>query len=163
MNGNLVATIREMLRHTGLAAGQLELEITEGVLMDERSGVATALYELHALGVKIAIDDFGTGYSSLSYLKRFPIGTLKIDQSFVRDMANDLGDSALVNAIIAMGHSLNIPVVAEGIETAEQLALLRGNGCDLGQGFHIGRPMPFDALLQWIAEDKRWKLDKGKP
>ncbi|MGB9093712.1 MAG: EAL domain-containing protein [Gallionella sp.] len=163
MNGNLVGTVREMLDRTGLDAGLLELEITEGVLMDERSGVTANLSELHALGVKIAIDDFGTGYSSLSYLKRFPIGTLKIDQSFVRDMANDTGDAHLVNAIIAMGHSLNIPVVAEGIETAEQLALLRGNGCDLGQGFHIGRPMPFDALLQWFNEDKRWKLHKAQP
>ncbi len=162
MNGELVGAVRETLARTGLDAGLLELEITEGVLMDERSGVVTVLSELHALGVKIAIDDFGTGYSSLSYLKRFPIGTLKIDQSFVRDMTNDIGDAALVNAIIAMGHSLNIPVVAEGIETAEQLTLLHGNGCDLGQGFHIGRPMPFDTLLQWFAEDKRWKLDKGK-
>jgi diguanylate cyclase (GGDEF)-like protein/PAS domain S-box-containing protein len=160
MNGNLIGTVRDELGRTGLDAGLLELEITEGVLMDERSGVATALSELHALGVKIAIDDFGTGYSSLSYLKRFPIGTLKIDQSFVRDMANDKGDAHLVNAIIAMGHSLNIPVVAEGIETAEQLALLRENNCDLGQGFHIGRPMPFDALLEWFAQDNRWKLDK---
>jgi diguanylate cyclase (GGDEF)-like protein/PAS domain S-box-containing protein len=163
MNGNLIGTVRDELDRTGLDAGLLELEITEGVLMDERSGVATALSELHALGVKIAIDDFGTGYSSLSYLKRFPIGTLKIDQSFVRDMANDTGDAHLVNAIIAMGHSLNIPVVAEGIETAEQLALLRENNCDLGQGFHIGRPMPFDALLEWFAQDNRWKLDRKQP
>ncbi|HUW00696.1 MAG TPA: EAL domain-containing protein [Gallionella sp.] len=160
MNGNLVGAINAVLDRTRLDASLLELEITEGVLMDERNNVATALSELHALGVKIAIDDFGTGYSSLSYLKRFPIGTLKIDQSFVRDMASDTGDAHLVNAIIAMGHSLNIPVVAEGIETAEQLALLRANNCDLGQGFHIGRPMPFDALLEWFAQDNRWKLDK---
>ena len=160
MNGNLVGAVNAVLDRTRLDASLLEMEITEGVLMDERNNVATALSELHALGVKIAIDDFGTGYSSLSYLKRFPIGTLKIDQSFVRDMASDTGDAHLVNAIIAMGHSLNIPVVAEGIETAEQLALLRANNCDLGQGFHIGRPMPFDALLEWFAQDNRWKLDK---
>jgi len=163
MNGNLVGSVRDVIGRTGLDPSLLELEITEGVLMDERNNVATALSELHALGVKIAIDDFGTGYSSLSYLKRFPIGTLKIDQSFVRDMTNDAGDAHLVNAIIAMGHSMNILVVAEGIETAEQLALLRGNGCDLGQGFYIGRPMPFDALLEWFAKDNRWKLEKAQP
>lgn len=160
MNGNLVEAVNNVLDRTRLDASLLELEITEGVLMDERNNVSTALSELHTLGVKIAIDDFGTGYSSLSYLKRFPIGTLKIDQSFVRDMTSDAGDAHLVNAIIAMGHSLNIPIVAEGIETAEQLALLRVNNCDLGQGFYIGRPMPFDALLQWFATDSRWKLDK---
>jgi len=163
MNGNLVEAVNAILDLIRLDPSLLELEITEGVLMDERSNVATALFELHALGVKIAIDDFGTGYSSLSYLKRFPIGTLKIDQSFVRDMTNDAGDAHLVNAIIAMGHSLNISVVAEGVETHEQLALLRGNGCDLGQGFYIGRPMPFDALLEWFAKDKRWKLEKSQP
>ncbi len=163
MNGNLAGAVRDMLGQSGLDSGLLELEITEGVLMDERNNVATALSELHALGVKIAIDDFGTGYSSLSYLKRFPIGTLKIDQSFVRDMTSDSGDAHLVNAIIAMGHSLNIPVVAEGIETAEQLAFLAASKCDLGQGFHIGRPMPFDALLEWFAQDNRWKLDKAQP
>jgi len=163
MNGNLVEAVGAVIDRTRLDSSLLELEITEGVLMDERNNVATALSELHALGVKIAIDDFGTGYSSLSYLKRFPIGTLKIDQSFVRDMTNDAGDAHLVNAIIAMGHSLNISVVAEGIETHEQLALLRGNGCDLGQGFYIGRPMPFDALLEWFAKDNRWKLEKSQP
>jgi len=128
--------------------------------MDERSGVATTLFELHKLGVKIAIDDFGTGYSSLSYLKRFRINKLKIDQSFVRDMTVDSEDAALIVAIIAMGHSFNIPVVAEGIETEEQLAFLAANKCDMGQGFYIGRPMPFDDLLQWFANNNRWSLAK---
>ena len=160
MSGDLVSTVQEALRQTQLDPGLLELEITESVLMDELSGVATALSELSALGVKIAIDDFGTGYSSLSYLKRYPIDKLKIDQSFVRDMANDPGDEALVMAIIAMGHSLSIPVVAEGIETDEQLALLVENDCDMGQGFHIGKPMPIDALLQWFSDTTRWKPDK---
>lgn len=163
LNGNLAEAVRKVLGRTHLDPGLLELEITEGVLMDERNNVATALSELHALSVKIAIDDFGTGYSSLSHLKRFPIGTLKIDQSFVRDMTSDAGDAHLVNAIIAMGHSLNIPIVAEGIETAAQLDLLRANNCDLGQGFYIGHPMPFDVLLQWFATDSRWKLDKAQP
>ena len=157
MNGNLVNTVRDVLGRTHLDASLLELEITEGMLMDEHSAIVTALFELHKLGVTIAIDDFGTGYSSLSYLKRYPISTLKIDQSFVRDMT---GDTALIIAIIAMGHSLNIPVVAEGIETSEQLAFLAMNNCNLGQGFHIARPMPFDTLLQWFADDKRWELNK---
>ncbi|MEO6976037.1 MAG: EAL domain-containing protein [Gallionella sp.] len=162
MNGDLLSTVQAELSQSQLDPSQLELEITEGVLMDERSGVTTALFDLNHLGVKIAIDDFGTGYSSLSYLKRYPISTLKIDQSFVRDMTNDPGDAALVVAIIAMGHSLKISVVAEGVETEEQLAFLAENNCEQGQGFLIGRPMPFDTLLQWFAEEKRWKLDKGK-
>jgi EAL domain-containing protein (putative c-di-GMP-specific phosphodiesterase class I) len=108
---------------------------------------------LSALGVSIAIDDFGTGYSSLSYLKRFPISKIKIDQSFVRDVTSDPEDAALAVAIIAMGRSLRIPVTAEGIETAQQLAFLTANNCHGGQGFYIGRPMPLDALLQWFATD----------
>jgi len=159
VNGGLVDQVQHALQKANLDAELLELEITEGVLMDERNGVSASLSELNALGVKIAIDDFGTGYSSLSYLKRYPISTLKIDRSFVRDMTNDPGDAALVVAIIAMGRSMSIPVVAEGIETAEQLAFLAANHCDLGQGFYIGRPMPFDALLQWFASDNRWSLD----
>jgi diguanylate cyclase (GGDEF)-like protein/PAS domain S-box-containing protein len=160
MNAGLVGTVRDVLRRTNLDASQLELEITESVLMGELSGDSTALFELNALGVKIAIDDFGTGYSSLSYLKLYPIDKLKIDQSFVHDMTYDPGDAALIVAIIAVGHSLNIPVLAEGIETPEQLAFLTANNCDLGQGFYIGQPMPIDALLQWLSDTTRWKPDK---
>ena len=158
MNSDLLGTVRDVLSQTTLDASQLELEITEGVLMDERSGVDDTLFKLHALGVSIAIDDFGTGYSSLSYLKRYPISQLKIDQSFVRDVITDSGDASLIAAIIAMGLSLNIPVIAEGIETGEQLAFLVVNGCDQGQGFYIGHPMPFETLMQWVADDTRWGL-----
>jgi len=161
MNGDLVTLVGNALRQANLASSQLELEITESVLMDERSDVATALEELNALGVRIAIDDFGTGYSSLSYLKRYPISQLKIDQSFVRDVTGDSGDAALITAIIAMGHNLKIPVIAEGIETDEQLAFLAENHCDQGQGFYIGHPMPFDTLLQWVADNTRWTLERG--
>ncbi|MHB1235992.1 MAG: putative bifunctional diguanylate cyclase/phosphodiesterase [Gallionella sp.] len=161
MNDDLVNTVRDVLGRTNLDAGHLELEITEGTLMDERSGVVSTLFELHKLGVTIAIDDFGTGYSSLSYLKRYPISTLKIDQSFVRDLTSDSGDAALITAIISMGHSLNIPVVAEGIETAAQLAFLAANNCDLGQGFLIGHPMPFDDLVEWFASDTPWHQGKN--
>lgn len=158
---DLTTLVQNILRQAGLEGGQLDLEITESVLMDERSDVAIALEELHALGVKIAIDDFGTGYSSLSYLKRYPISQLKIDQSFVRDVTGDSGDAALITAIIAMGHNLKIPVIAEGIETDEQLAFLAENHCDQGQGFYIGHPMPFDTLLQWVADNTRWTLERG--
>ena len=160
---NLFAVVKAALDECGLEPAYLELELTESYLMRNPEEAIATLSRLKAIGVRVSVDDFGTGYSSLSYLKRFPIGTLKIDQSFVRDMTNDAGDAHLVNAIIAMGHSLNISVVAEGIETHEQLALLRGNGCDLGQGFYIGRPMPFDALLEWFAKDNRWKLEKSQP
>jgi EAL domain-containing protein (putative c-di-GMP-specific phosphodiesterase class I) len=160
MNTGFVDAVRDVLRRTNLDASQLELEITESVLMDELSGDSTALFELNALGVKIAIDDFGTGYSSLSYLKLYPIDKLKVDQSFIHDMTHDPGDAALIVAIIAVGHSLNIPVLAEGIETPEQLAFLTANNCDLGQGFYIGKPMPLDALLQWFSDTTRWKPDK---
>ena len=158
MNSDLLGTVRDVLSQTTLDASQLELEITEGVLMDERSGVDATLFKLHALGVSIAIDDFGTGYSSLSYLKRYPISQLKIDQSFVRDVITDSGDASLIAAIIAMGLSLKIPVIAEGIETEEQLAFLAVNGCDQGQGFYIGHPMPFETLMQWVTDDTRWSL-----
>ena len=161
VNGELVNQVQDALQQANLDAGLLELEITEGVLMDERNGVSSSLSELHNMGVKITIDDFGTGYSSLSYLKRYPINRLKIDQSFVRDISSDSGDAALVVAIIAMGQSLNIPVIAEGIESAEQLAFLIANNCNFGQGFYIGRPMPFDNLQQWFVNERRWRLDKA--
>ena len=160
LNSDLLGIVRNTLERTKLDASQLELEITENVLMDERNGVSDTLLALHADGVRFAIDDFGTGYSSLSYLKRYPISQLKIDQSFVRDVTVDSGDETLIAAIIAMGRSLNIPVIAEGIETEEQLVLLTTSGCDQGQGFYIGHPMPFDSLLQWFAENPRWKLNK---
>jgi diguanylate cyclase (GGDEF)-like protein/PAS domain S-box-containing protein len=157
VNGGLVQAVQNALQRSGLEAHQLELEITEGVLMDDRNGVASALGELHALGIGITIDDFGTGYSSLGYLKRYPISKLKIDQSFVRDVITDPEDAALATAIIAMGHSLHIQVIAEGIETAEQMAFLTRQKCNAGQGFYIGHPMPLDTFLQWISTgEKSW-------
>lgn len=153
MSGDLVGIVRTALENSGLAPSELELEITESVLMDERSSVAAALNELHELGVSIAIDDFGTGYSSLSYLKRYPINTLKIDQSFVRDVPGDTGDAAVIAAIISMGHSLGIRIVAEGIENDEQSNFLITHHCDRGQGYHIAKPMPLDDVLLWLAAD----------
>ncbi|MDD3608317.1 MAG: EAL domain-containing protein [Halothiobacillaceae bacterium] len=137
---NLALDVAQVLERTGLPADRLELEITETALMRDPEAAARALRDLKAIGLSLTLDDFGTGYSSLSYLKRFPIDRIKIDQSFVRDIASDPGDLAIVRAIIAMGHSLGLDVVAEGVETPEQRDLLERLGCDVLQGYLIGRP-----------------------
>lgn len=139
---NIVDSIRSILAETGTDPRSLELEITEGSLLTQSDGVLASLKQLTELGFNIAIDDFGTGYSSLSYLKRFPIDTLKIDRSFVMDITQDPDDDAIVKAMIAMGHSLKMRVIAEGVETPEQLAFLRAEGCDLYQGYLFSKPMP---------------------
>jgi EAL domain-containing protein (putative c-di-GMP-specific phosphodiesterase class I) len=139
---HLVGTIEQALSDTGLAPQLLELELTEGMLMHHADDTVRTLAQLHDMGVHLAIDDFGTGYSSLSYLKRFPIQTLKIDRSFVKDLIDDPDDAAIVTAIIAMARGLSLRVVAEGVETEGQAAFLRSLACDLAQGFHFGRPMP---------------------
>lgn len=136
------ATLRQALADSGIAPHCLELEITEGVLMHDAQASGALLHELKAIGVKIAIDDFGTGYSSLSYLHRFPIDVLKIDQSFIRDIDPATGNGAIVDAVIAMGHSLGQRVVAEGIEHPYQLAFLRQHQCHEGQGFLFSKPLP---------------------
>ncbi len=106
----------------------------------------TALNRLKTLGVRLAIDDFGTGYSSLSYLRRFPIDVLKIDQSFIRGLSNDTNDAALVSAIISLGRSLDLNVIAEGVETEEQLAFLKAHQCEEGQGYYFSKALPADSL-----------------
>jgi len=140
-----------ILRETGLEARYLDLELTEGVLMQNAKSTASVLQELKSMGVHLAVDDFGTGYSSLSYLRQFPIDVLKIDQSFVRQISDDPNDSAIVRAIIDMGKNLKKRVIAEGIETQEQLALLQSWHCAEGQGYLFSRPVPaapFARLLQ---------------
>jgi EAL domain-containing protein (putative c-di-GMP-specific phosphodiesterase class I) len=124
--------------------------------MQEAGSTLAVLRELRAMGVHLALDDFGTGYSSLSYLQRFPIDTLKIDRSFVQNLATDADDANIVRAVIAMGESLHMRVVAEGIETREQLEFLRTHGCPVGQGFYFSRPMPaleFGKLLEHGLND----------
>jgi diguanylate cyclase (GGDEF)-like protein/PAS domain S-box-containing protein len=138
--------VAQTLKETGLSANFLELEVTESILMHDAESSAITLEALKNLGVKLAIDDFGTGYSSLSYLKRFPIDTLKIDQSFVRDIATDCDDATIVSAVIGMGINLKQRVIAEGVETQEQLEFLLSRQCVGGQGFLFGRPVPAAAF-----------------
>ena len=138
--------VKSILKETGFEPHCLELELTESVLMQNAEATASLLNELKAMGVRLAIDDFGTGYSSLSYLSRFPIDTLKIDQSFVWKMTSDSGDATIVSTIINMGKSLNQRVVAEGVERPEQLVFLQARHCDEGQGYHFSKPLCAEAF-----------------
>ncbi|HRY88781.1 MAG TPA: EAL domain-containing protein [Rubrivivax sp.] len=147
---NLVADIGAVLADTGLEPGCLELEITEGMIMSDAERAIGLLRQIKALGVSLAIDDFGTGYSSLAQLRRFPIDTLKVDRSFVRDIAHNPDDKAITEAIILLGRKLSLTVVAEGVESGDQMALLREQGCDQMQGYHFSKPLvpqQFAALL----------------
>ncbi|RPI55415.1 MAG: EAL domain-containing protein [Acidobacteria bacterium] len=138
---DFVAGVRAILADTGLDPRCLEFEVTETFLMEPSGATAEVLQALKEMGLQIALDDFGTGYSSLSFLRRFPIDTVKIDRSFVRDMTTDADDASIVRAVIGMGESLHLQVVAEGVETREQLAFLRRHSCPAGQGLHLGRPV----------------------
>ena len=149
-SGDLVGFVEDTLRQTGVAAESLELEITEGMMMDDVERASATLARLKELGVSIAIDDFGTGYSSLAYLKRFPVHRLKVDQSFVRGLTTDRDDAAIVKAVIQLGHSLRLKVIAEGVETDEQLAALRDLGCDEAQGYLFCRPVPPYEFTAWV-------------
>ena len=143
-----------MLRETGLDPRLLKLEITESAVVADAETAVETLRGLKALGVGLAIDDFGTGYSSLNYLRHFPVDALKIDRAFVAGLGRDEGDAAIVAAVIGLAHTLGLRVVAEGIETTEQLGLLRGLGCEQGQGYRFGRPQPAaatEALLEKVT------------
>jgi diguanylate cyclase (GGDEF)-like protein len=139
---NLTHSVARALETSGLSPRRLALEITEGALMENTRRNDALVAELKGLGVGISIDDFGVGYSSLAYLKRFPVDILKLDRSFVRDIASDPGDVAIARAIIALARGLSLKVIAEGIETPEQLEVLRAEGCENGQGHLLGRPLP---------------------
>ncbi len=149
---SFVSVVGKVLRETGVGAERLELEITESMLMSDSAKTVLALGQLHEMGIRLAMDDFGTGYSSLSYLKRFPIDTIKIDRSFVADLATDPDDVEIIKAIITIGHSLNRKVVAEGVETAEQLAILREYRCDEMQGYLFSRPLPAEEMTVFLKE-----------
>jgi EAL domain-containing protein (putative c-di-GMP-specific phosphodiesterase class I) len=141
---DVCATIEQVLRRTGLPADRLELEITEGVLIADPARGLAMLERIRATGVQIVMDDFGTGYSSLSYFRQFPFDKVKIDRSFIQDMLHNKHAKSIVEAIISLGRGLNLRVVAEGVETAEQLAELQAQGCGQAQGYYISRPMPID-------------------
>lgn len=150
--GDVMQTIAQALQATGFEAKLLELELTESILIGDTENVLASVRQIKQLGVKLSIDDFGTGYSSLSYLKRFDIDKLKIDQSFVRDLASDPDDAAIVRAIIQMAASLNLRTIAEGVEDAATAEQLRQFACDEVQGYHFARPMPAKAFAEFLAK-----------
>ncbi len=148
----LTSTVTQVIEETGIEPGCLMLEITESVMMDKTASVTDQMQALHALGLRLAIDDFGSGYSSLAYLSRFPVDKLKIDGSFMDNVLDDADTAAIVKAIISLGQSLNLTVVAEGVENDDQLAFLRAQGCDEIQGDHFSPPLPADAFAAWYRK-----------
>jgi diguanylate cyclase (GGDEF)-like protein len=155
-----VDMVTRVLAETRLDPAYLELEITESQVMRQTEGAMNLLNRLSKMGVQLAIDDFGTGYSSLSYLKRLPIQKLKIDQSFIRDITVDPNDTAIVVAIINMARSLDLQTIAEGVETAGQLALLRSKGCRIGQGFYFAAPLRAEALYPILRTNNMYASEK---
>lgn len=151
-NAELVNTIKQTVLDTGLSPGMLELEITESGIMDKGSTVVELLNELNEFGLKLAIDDFGTGYSSLAYLKHFPVHYLKIDRDFVIDLPHNKDDAAIAKTIISMGQTMKMKVVAEGVETEEQLQFLRSENCDFIQGYYISKPLPATDFAEWFTQ-----------
>ena len=157
----LVEFISDTVRKTGLTVDSLELEITESAVMSNQGHAEKVLAEFKALGFHLTMDDFGTGYSSLAYLKRFPFDSVKIDQSFVRGIPESKDDGAIVEAIIAMAHSLQLKVVAEGVETKAQADFLRRLGCDQAQGYHYSKPIPSSDIVKLLY--KSMPRDPGSP
>jgi diguanylate cyclase (GGDEF)-like protein/PAS domain S-box-containing protein len=156
---DITATVKRVLETSRIDPALLELEITESATMDNPEQAAAILVELSRLGVRLSIDDFGTGYSSLGYLKRFPLDALKIDRSFVTGLPDDTDDVSIARAVIAMAHSLDMKVVAEGVETEAQERFLAGCGCDQMQGYHLSKPLPPDELTAWAAR----RASAGRP
>ncbi len=150
MSGDICAEVSRLLEETGVRPDLIELEVTESIFMDEIEHTVQILHNLHALGIELAIDDFGTGYSSLSYLSQFPIDRLKIDQSFIRNALNDNHNASIAKTIINLGHSLNLKVIAEGVETKDHEDFLVEQGCDEVQGFRYSRPVPVDEFVDFV-------------
>jgi EAL domain-containing protein (putative c-di-GMP-specific phosphodiesterase class I) len=151
---DFVQSVARVLQETGLDPVCLELELTESAVMNDVEHAIEVMRELKKLGVKLAIDDFGTGYSSLAHLKRFAVDVLKIDQAFVRDLTVDPDDAAIVTTIIALAANLNLQVISEGVETADQLAFLREHGCSQMQGYYFSRPVPATAIASVLDENE---------
>jgi EAL domain-containing protein (putative c-di-GMP-specific phosphodiesterase class I) len=152
---NLADRLRGLLKANDLPASALQLELTESTLLEAGERPAETLRAIETMGVKLAIDDFGTGFSNLAYLKRLPLAELKIDRAFIRDLAGNPDDRALVATIIALGHQMGLQVVAEGVETGDQHHILLDLGCDLAQGTHYDGPMPLGTFaLVWLEPGK---------
>jgi len=149
---NLCNVVQRALGRAGLAAHFLELELTESSFMDDAERAVRVLHQLTHLGVRVSVDDFGTGYSSLSYLRRLPLDRLKIDRTFIRDVTTKREDAEIVRAIIALAHTLQLHVVAEGVETREQLDYLRTLGCDQYQGYHYSAPLSADSFRELVQQ-----------
>ncbi|MHB8811166.1 MAG: putative bifunctional diguanylate cyclase/phosphodiesterase, partial [Desulfobulbaceae bacterium] len=147
---DIVKMVGAILEETGLAPEYLEMELTESVIMHDVEATIATFIQLKKMGVKLAIDDFGTGYSSLAYLKLFPIDFLKIDRSFVFNIANEPSDAAIAASVILLAHSMNLKVVAEGVETMEQLEILRDKGCDFVQGYFFSKPLSASAFVPFF-------------
>jgi len=160
---DLLEQILQILNETGIRPHQLELEITESTIMHNIDAAASIMRALHCSGIRISIDDFGTGYSSLNHLKRFPINTVKIDRSFVRDITTDSDDAAIVGAIISMAHNMELKVIAEGVETEEQLEFLRNLRCDEIQGFLFSPPVSHQEAGELLDLDIAARLQPGNP
>jgi len=158
---DLVGDVARILDETGLDPKRINIEITEGTLASKIESTVKTLDKLNALGITISVDDFGVGYSSLNYLKRFPIHKLKIDQSFVRDVTTDANDAAIASAIIALAHKLNLEVIAEGVETLEQLFFLSRQGCHEVQGHLISPPLSHDDYVRWIGDNRRVRVKRA--
>ena len=156
----LTQTIARQIERTGIDPALIEVELTEGPLAQNGDSALGTLRELKEMGVRIAVDDFGTGFSSLSYLKRFPVDALKIDRSFVSELTTNPDDTVIVEVIIGLGHRLGLKVIAEGVETEEQLAFLKRAGCDAAQGFYIARPMPAGEVAGWLDAIKQGSGDR---
>ena len=151
----MIDVVRDALDRSGLAATRLELEITESVPLDDNSISLATLHGLRGLGVRVSIDDFGAGFSSVSYLRRFPFDKIKIDRSFVRDVASDRSTQAIIRALAILGTSLGMEVTAEGVESAEQLQAVRDLGCTQAQGYLISTPRPASELPSIFRKDLR--------
>jgi EAL domain-containing protein (putative c-di-GMP-specific phosphodiesterase class I) len=160
---NLDRIIADIVRSIGIDPRYLEFELTESILMQDTVQAAAMLRNLKALGVSIAVDDFGTGYSSLAYLKRFPLDTLKIDREFVRDCTSDPDDAAIAQSIVSLAHNLGLQVVAEGVETLQQLEFLASVGCDEMQGYYFSRPVPQADCTQMLVERRRMSVHLPSP
>jgi EAL domain-containing protein (putative c-di-GMP-specific phosphodiesterase class I) len=150
--GDLVKDISDALAESGLAPELLELEVKESLVMADDPAAAATLADARDLGIRLSIDDFGTGYSAINHLKRFPFDALKVDRSFIRGLEDNTEDQAVTTAIIAMAHSLEILVIGEGVETAEELKFLLGEGCDQVQGFYFSEPLPHEDFTEMLQE-----------